>query len=212
MSRTCDKFHCPPFAISDEPPEGLVTNEPVLPLWTFRPGEVAVDVGASWGTYTLIALALGAEVVAFEPADDYCRVLEENVLLNGWADRCSVQKVALSDGSEPPREWAEEVFGEHYPAKSVRWRTLDEYGLTRVDKMKVDVEGLELAMLGGAVETLRRCRPMLIVEAHDGMVDRQVGNYPKSIDSKAKILRLLAGLGYSLRLEPWGTCEYIVAT
>jgi hypothetical protein len=41
---------------------------------------------------------------------------------------------------------------------------LDDLELTDVGLLKVDVEGHELAVLRGAVETITRCRPSLVVE------------------------------------------------
>jgi hypothetical protein len=46
----------------------------------------------------------------------------------------------------------------------VELRTLDSFGLTRLDFLKVDVEGMELQVLRGAADTLRRTRPILYVE------------------------------------------------
>ena len=60
--------------------------EPIHRFWDFQPGDVALDIGASFGSYTLFALALGAEVMAFEPSIDGHRILTENVRLNGWQD------------------------------------------------------------------------------------------------------------------------------
>ncbi len=47
----------------------------------------------------------------------------------------------------------------------VKVETLDSYALTSVCLIKIDVEGSELDVLMGAVETIRRCRPRLLFEA-----------------------------------------------
>ena len=41
---------------------------------------------------------------------------------------------------------------------------VDAEKLTRVDLLKADVEGAELLILRGAANTLRRCRPLLVLE------------------------------------------------
>jgi hypothetical protein len=41
---------------------------------------------------------------------------------------------------------------------------LKDLGVSRVDIIKLDIEGAEWMTLRGAVETLARCRPILILE------------------------------------------------
>ena len=42
--------------------------------------------------------------------------------------------------------------------------TLDSFAFIDIDFIKIDVEGYELEVLKGAVETLKRCKPCVIVE------------------------------------------------
>ena len=42
--------------------------------------------------------------------------------------------------------------------------TLDAFNLPRVDLVKIDVEGMELDVLAGAGNLIKRCTPVLIVE------------------------------------------------
>ncbi len=187
--------------------------EPILNYWDFSPGQVAVDIGASFGCYACFALVLGADVIAFEPSKDGHRILTENIVLNGWQDRCAIHKVALHDGSDLPSDWTSEVFGVHYPAENVQFKRLDEYAIPRIDKMKIDVEGSELAVLLGGLETIRRCKPLILVEDHDGVNSQSaIGNYPMSIGSSAKVTDLLRDLGYSVSHESYERGrKYIIA-
>ena len=50
------------------------------------------------------------------------------------------------------------------PTSRVRTMTIDGAGLKRVDLIKLDIEGMELEALAGAVETIKRERPILYVE------------------------------------------------
>jgi hypothetical protein len=56
----------------------------------------------------------------------------------------------------------------------VRARRLDEIvrevGVTRVDAVKIDVEGAEFLVLKGAAETLARYRPVVSVELLEGQL------------------------------------------
>jgi FkbM family methyltransferase len=61
-------------------------------------GEVLYDIGANIGAYTLIALARGARVVAFEPHHENFRELCRNVSLNELEAEATLIPLALSDG------------------------------------------------------------------------------------------------------------------
>jgi len=78
----------------------------------------------------------------------------------------------------------------------VRARPLDdlvrEAGLTRLDALKIDVEGAELQVLRGAKETLSRFSPLLVIEVVDSQL-RQIGT------SEAELRAHLTALGYRVR-------------
>ena len=46
----------------------------------------------------------------------------------------------------------------------VQQKMIDSFNLPRVDLIKIDVEGMELDVLQGAVETIKRCKPMMTIE------------------------------------------------
>jgi hypothetical protein len=53
---------------------------------------------------------------------------------------------------------------------------LNENPLVRLDVMKIDVEGAELRLLRGAVETLRKYRPVLLFEVSEASLKHQGGS------------------------------------
>jgi FkbM family methyltransferase len=174
-------------------------HEPVLQRWCdgIQPGDVVIDAGAQFGSYTLPALAAGALVIAYEPSDDGFEILSLNLQENvhnaiAWeppsgADTrrfwrgtsietpCAIlRKACLWDDTPYPAELGRQVFGQHYPSvgepKTVRLDDdLRQLGVKRVDHIKLDVEGVELGVLYGAERTLYDHRPRLIVEDHEGV-------------------------------------------
>ena len=225
----------------------VVVSPSTNTLWTFddhepvrdellklKPGDLFVDIGAAFGSYTLPALALGALVLAFEPSNDGWEVLNANIDANpGFRERCYPVRKALYDGGPLPEGLAREVFCDHYPAGEVETDSLDKifYGddgddevdesvpapfiLEQVKLMKLDVEGFELGVLLGARELLEEEGPALIVEDHDGVNPNPaclVSEYPKSIQSSKRVQELLKELGYRVQIVPWGhDRRYILA-
>lgn len=114
------------------------------------------DVGASLGSWTLPALAIGAKVVAFEP--DPRSNIQENVELNeGFAENFTLVQKAVFNRS-PGRLDFDEL--EDVPAV-----TIDEFG-GKPDYIKIDVEGMESMVIEGAMETIKKYRPKILVENH----------------------------------------------
>jgi FkbM family methyltransferase len=155
-------------------------------------GGTFVDIGANVGNHTLYAaLVLDApRLVAFEPNPPAARVLRANVALNNLAERVSVRQVGLS--SEPG--WAEAIAatpdnlgGTHLETGSgslVLERGDDALAGETVGFIKIDTEGMEIDVLRGLAETLKRDRPALFVEV-DG-------------DNEAAFRQLMASTSYRI--------------
>jgi len=145
---------------------------------------VVVDVGAYIGAYTLVACKEGARVIALEPDPDNYNVLRSNIELNGCTDK--VKPLMIAAGSKEGllplykgrySDTSSIVRGFHEATSEVktyvRVDTLDNIlareGLaldSRIDYLKIDVEGAEVDVLKGAEETLKRTR-YLQVEVFD---------------------------------------------
>jgi FkbM family methyltransferase len=151
-----------------------------------KPGDVVFDIGANIGAHTLsMARSVGelGKVYAFEPADFAFAKLQRNLALNPELQaRTFPQQILLSASSagSPPSEiyasWpfqsAEPVHpklrGRLVSAEHATVETLDHFvqcnDIARLDLIKMDVDGHELPVLQGAAETLRRFRPVLVME------------------------------------------------
>ncbi len=149
--------------------------------------KISVDVGASLGLYTSHLLAHSAEVWAFEPRPSAAAELERHFA----GSPVKVHSVALSDadgettmtvcGSDLGRSTLEKsnpVAGEE---TAVATRRLDSYGLRGVGFIKIDVEGHEGAVLRGASETLKRCRPNLLIEIEERHKPGATADIPRAL-------------------------------
>lgn len=148
-----------------------------------RAGDIALDVGANIGTCTLaMAHSVGPSglVYAFEPQALVFQTLCANLAINGLTQvRASPWAVGEEAGAARipvPVLDSDANFG------AVRVQTtghteavplvrLDDVGIERAALLKIDVEGMELAVLRGAAALLRRCRPVVYFEAKKGFGD-----------------------------------------
>jgi FkbM family methyltransferase len=140
-----------------------------------------IDVGANVGLFTLKAAQIvGATgtVVAFEPGNAAFARLSEHVALNAYR-QVHLMQDAVSDHEgtavlhhvdlgHDPQAYSLLDDGSNMPGETVRLTTLDamlhRLELSRVDVIKMDVEGVEPEVLAGATELLRRFHPIVIFE------------------------------------------------
>lgn len=171
--------------------------------WHPKEGEVVIDGGAAFGSYGLPALAAGARVVCFSPADPDTQCLVANLDLNPeFAERVMVTRdgLAHADVRFDPAQ-SRYLFGnEPVVAGELQCRALDSWlaehpEVDRVDWIKLDVEGAELDALKGAEQTLRRFKPKLVIECH---------NFHRPMEEAVRDYVLGLGLGYIFEAHPHG--------
>jgi FkbM family methyltransferase len=141
-----------------------------------RPGMTFIDVGANKGDFTLLAARLAGssgKVISIEPEPENNSMLQRSIALNAYPN-IKVLQLALSDADGIATLQIGSTSGAHTLSPEfngtrtveVPTRTLDgivaEQQLAAVDMIKIDVQGLELAVLRGAAETLR-ANPRIIL-------------------------------------------------
>lgn len=169
-----------------------------------RPGSVALDVGAHIGTHTLTLSRLvgpSGRVYAFEPVKKTYRELRRNLALNGVTNVVPL-RYAIGSGPASVIEMNPIHPGEEggtsvgHGGDRAELRSLDSFGFEQVSLIKIDVEGFELPVLDGAEDTIRRNRPVLIVEIMGGY-DYETA--PPEARLQIDVTRWrIAGLGYKV--------------
>lgn len=143
--------------------------------WKVAPDEVVIDVGACFGSYTITALLQGAFVEAFEPHPLLYTELCHNVSINKLSARFHpVNKAVWSESGKildlPQYDLAMVKPEAHagQPMLKVMTVALDEYEneLSRLDWIKIDVEGAEIEVLKGAAKLIEKFNPKILVEWH----------------------------------------------
>jgi FkbM family methyltransferase len=146
-------------------------------------GDVFVDVGANIGYFTqLAASVVGAtgRVVAIEPLDKNVQLILRSIDRNGFS-HVDVHACAISDRigivsmlTDAATSNGQAAAGARPAAALAQTRTLDELArsLARVDVVKIDIEGFELAAWRGFREGLARHRPHVLTEFHPHCMTR----------------------------------------
>lgn len=127
-----------------------------------QPGQVLCDIGANCGVYALTTRAASkARVIAIEPNPTMRQRLAANMSLNSLD---GIAIVAAAVGDEPGRlklamgsrwDFGQASLVDRPNSKGIEVDVrpladiLGEQGLTRVDAIKIDVEGFEDKALGG---------------------------------------------------------------
>jgi FkbM family methyltransferase len=163
----------------------LGSHEPAITRYLLEhvrlgPTDVALDIGANLGWYSVLLNRLsagGARIYAFEPDPQTFKLLRTNLAAN-QATRVNAFNFALGEapGSAQLRRYKDSNNGRHSlipgddiaGSVTVQLDTLAHFweaqGLAaaRIAFMKVDVEGFEYFVLKGAGELLRRCDNLLL--------------------------------------------------
>jgi len=145
---------------------------------TLRPGDVFVDIGANIGYFTTLAsrqVGASGQVIAFEPDSDHCEMLRRNLRLND-ARNVVVRNCALGSEARAGRLFRSATnFGDHRVAAGAEERdsvpiaicrfdeACRELRLTRVDFIKIDVQGYEPYVFAGMGDCLGRLGVMTIL-------------------------------------------------
>ena len=186
-------------------------------------GSVFLDVGAHIGYDTLkasVKVGPSGKVVSFEPNPSTLKELHANIAAS-HAINVTVEPIACTDKDQALTLYdstsegnsgasslslanADEARKGTLPSYTVKGRPLDEVvrelGLSRLDVIKVDVEGAEYLVLRGARETLQRFHPKLVME----VVPLQLANMNATVEQLHALLKELGyGRGKQLDDTDW---------
>jgi FkbM family methyltransferase len=146
-----------------------------------RPDDLFADVGANVGAFTVLAAGVaGARTISFEPSAETFEMLSRNVRLNNLADRArpvnavvgkNTGSVQFSSGLGTENHVA--AASEKENSVTVAMTTLDhELAGNPATLLKVDVEGFETEVFGGAENTLKNQALLAIIVERNGSGNR----------------------------------------
>lgn len=122
-------------------------------LWhDMTDNDVIVDIGSEFGQFTLSAASQvkpHGMVYSFESDPKLFKKLRNNIKLNKWHDIVSAHHRKIDDIDSLDKFISELSLA---PEK-IKW-------------IKIDVDGNELKVVKGALETIKRYHPMMLVHCH----------------------------------------------
>lgn len=129
--------------------------------------QLALDIGANVGLWSRSLCRHFEKVIAFEPVALFRECLEKNVS----AANIEISELALGDQDTRATMIITEGNTGHShldPSSigqgNIQVVRLDSLNLESVSYIKIDCEGYEYRVLQGAEQTVRRCRPVVVVE------------------------------------------------
>jgi FkbM family methyltransferase len=194
------------------------TEQPLLAWFAqhVQPGETWLDIGAHYG-YTALALCglvgKAGRVFAFEPMLSTAGYLTETRSRNhlaqlvvvpmglGQTETLTTARLPIVRGmvdstlkgiikSQKSKASKTATWEETLMVARLDWLWQQICGDdTRIHGVKIDVQGMELAVLRGMTELLTQHHPRLVVEVHAGV-------------SRADLLGLMAQVGYARQATP----------
>jgi FkbM family methyltransferase len=188
-------------------------HEPEMEILSQIPhqGYNAVDVGAHLGNWTYKMSKLFDNVYSFEP----------NIFLSDLLDRSNlknviVHNIALSSNSgfselnlpvvngivrfgNASLSSIKDFIFDHQITQAVKLNTLDSYQLESVGFIKIDVEGHELSVLKGALNTISTSFPIMIIEINNS----QINTINSILDVLAEFFYKPYFLNENIKLSSW---------
>lgn len=178
-----------------EPLERIITNNITI-----------LDIGVNIGETLLLFANKNnqGKVYGFEPVPYLYERAKVNISLNKY-ENIILNNMALSDKEEElyfdlPTNFNSGGINMHKiqpssNAQIVIASTIDNYieknGITKVDLIKIDVEGFEMNVLKGGMETINKHKPKMFIEISEN-------NLISKNSSSKEIMTFLSGIGYNL--------------
>ncbi len=172
------------------------------------PDSTVLDIGANVGAFSLKCALYchennyRAQIVAFEPNTLIFEKLNLNISLNkALTELIKCEKLALKENPGPAGFSVDNNNSGHGKLSAkvetfqVNCTTIDDYASAHptgiISLVKIDVEGLEPLVIKGGMETIKKCKPVLLIEVTDEWYS-QLGY------SETYMKKILRDLGYRL--------------
>ena len=157
---------------------------------------VVIEGGCHIGTHSIILSKLSSQLICFEPLKSSRDILEKNLKINN-CNNVEVSDFGLSDslGSTSFSYVNNGNIGgavlEDSDNGDIALINIDSLNLSKLDFVKLDIEGYEKSAIIGGIETIKKFKPTIVLECWE--------NYPNaSLEHTQKEFSMLTDIGYSI--------------
>jgi FkbM family methyltransferase len=172
----------------------------------------AVDIGANIGFMTAYFSKNWKKTTAFEPGPNAFECLKlncnkENIILYNLALSDNEGQVLFAQGGRSEIDQivlSDKVLKKNWKTIPIHTSYLDKFQLDNLDLIKIDVEGHELQVIKGAINTIKKNKPLIVLEIsfENKILDKEISK------DHTSALDLVLSLGYK---KIWyGKHDYIL--
>ena len=134
-----------------------------------------LDIGANIGNHTIFFLTKKAKkVISFEPVKDTFDILKKNIEINNFQNKVNLFNIGVGQTKG-------KAILKYYNSKNIGMSqlssdkngdipilSLDELNIEEhINFIKIDVEGFEADVIKGMTETIKRNKPLIMIEIRD---------------------------------------------
>lgn len=160
--------------------------------FTPKAGSTIVDVGAQYGDFALLCSKIYnvARVFSFEPLPRNYGIMTENLKLNNTRNITLYNYGLGNIDGKIMSSFTHNMINNFGDGKEqvIELKRLDDFEIRDIDLMKIDVEGFEVDVLQGSMETIKKFHPKIIIETH-------------TKELKRKVIEALSRIGYKIAHE-----------
>lgn len=156
---------------------------------------VIIDAGANIGNHTLFFAKIiqAKKIYSFEPIPLTFNILENNIKINSVTDKVNLFNFGLGEietFASVKRAAPSNIGATYLETQTndrdnlIKIKTIDSLNLEHVDLIKVDVEGMEISLLKGAAQLIKKFHPIIYVECHNGheTIQNELNSYGYTLE------------------------------
>lgn len=149
-----------------------------------QPGEILLDVGTAEGLFPLAVIDLCQKVMMIEPNGFFIHSLTKT--FKSFGKKAEIFHTAVGNRNGEISLDGNSLSGHisEYPTEGskIPIRRIDDLIQEKITYLKADIEGYELEMLKGAVETIRKYKPTIAITSYHTLNNhREIIDFIKNI-------------------------------